>query len=252
MSMTPRLRTLSVGLFGLALSLVSDSALEGQASGYFAGTIVDDVSGLPLANAMVSVPSLEIEARTGENGQFLLERVPVGSHDVKFEAPGYVGVVEQITLGDADFLQIRLDPLAAVLDEILVIAGRSPGGRAPANALHIPASDRPWQSALDLLEDQVPGVLVRRGGGISNGAAILIRGVNSFRADGAPAVFVDGVRIDNAQGGPNSIHTLDQISAEVVSRIRVIMGASSASAYSNGANGVILIETILGGPSPRN
>jgi hypothetical protein len=31
-----------------------------------------------------------------------------------------------------------------------------------------------------------------------------------------------------------------------VSRIRVIKGAAEASAYANGANGVILIETVRG------
>lgn len=219
------------------LSLGSGAALEAQELGSFAGTIVDDLSGLPLAMAVVPLPELRVEALTNEAGQFLLEGLPMGSQEVKFEALGYVDVVEQLEIAASDFLQVRLDPMAAVLDHILVIAGRSP-------------SDRPWQSALDLLEDQVPGVTVRRGGGLANGAAIVIRGVNSFRSDGAPMVLVDGVRIDSQQTGIKSIHALDMISAEVVSRIRVIKGAAGvsgySSGYSNGANGVILIETIHG------
>lgn len=247
MSMTRRLQALSVGVCGLALSLGSGATLEleGQELGSFAGTIVDDLSGQPLARAVVSLPKLRVETATNQDGQFLLEGLPLGSHEVKFEAHGYVGVVEQLEIAASDFLQIRLDPMAAVLDQILVIAGRSQGGQA-VDVLHVPASDRPWQSALDLLADQVPGVTVRRGGGLANGASIVIRGLNSFRDPGAPAVFVDGVRIDNAQTGAHSFHALEMISAEVVSRIRVIKGASGASAYTNGANGVILIETFRG------
>jgi outer membrane cobalamin receptor len=165
---------------------------------------------------------------------------------VRFESHGYVGVVERIVLTDAQFLQIRLDPVAAVLDEIMVLAGRAPAAPVLARNVRTPDHQRPWQSALDLLEAQVPGVLVRRGGGLANGAAIIIRGVNSFRSDGAPLIFVDGVRVENAQTGQNSLHTLDLIPAESVSRIRVIKGAAEASGYANGANGVIIIETVRG------
>lgn len=241
-------RALSTGLC-VAMSLAYAGSLAGQELGAFAGTIVDDVSGRPLKRAVVSLPALEVEAVTNANGQFLLEGLPPGSHEVKFEAPGYVSVTEQLEIAASDFLQIRLDPVAAVLDQILVLAGRAPGA-APADQLHVPASERPWQSALDLLEDQVPGVTVRRGGGLANGAAIVIRGFNTFRADSSPAVFVDGVRIDSQQTGYNSLHALDMISAEVVSRIRVLKGASGASGFAN-ANGMILIETIQAAPSPR-
>jgi len=240
-------RVWSAGVFGLALSLGAGGALEGQELGSFGGTILDNVSGQPLASAVVSFPKLDVEAVTNEGGQFVLEGLPMGSHEVKFEAYGYVSVVEQLEIAAvADFLQVRLDPLAAVLDQILVIAGRSPGDQIRPDALHVPGDDRPWQSALDLLADQVPGVSVRRGGGLGNGAAIVIRGVNSFRSDGAPAIFVDGVRIDNAQAGYNSFHALEMISADVVSRVRVFKGASGSSGYPMGANGIILIETIPG------
>ena len=248
---TSWVRVLSTASLALGLSFGSGVALAAQELGSLAGTIVDDVSGLPLARAVVSLPALEVDVVTNADGQFLLERLPIGHHEVKFEAPGYVSVTERIEIAASDFLQIRLDPVAAVLDQILVLAGRAPG--APAtNQLHVPASERPWQSALDLLEDQVPGVTVRRGGGLANGAAIVIRGINSFRSDGSPAVFVDGVRIDSQQTGPQSFHALDLISAEVVARIRVLKGASGVSGFANGANGIILIETIQGSPNPRD
>jgi outer membrane receptor protein involved in Fe transport len=236
--------TRALGL-ALAACLASGASVGAQELGTFAGTVLDDVSGRPLRRAVVSIRGLELQGTTNENGQFLIEGVPAGRHDVKFEAPGYVSVLEQLEIASADFLQIRLDPVAAVLDQILVLAGRTP----PAGAVGVvaePEGDRPWESALDLLEDQVPGVTVRRGGGVATGAAILIRGFNSFRSDGAPVILVDGVRIDNAQAGINTVHALEIIPADVVSRIRVFKGASGASGYANGANGVILIETIRG------
>jgi iron complex outermembrane receptor protein len=230
----------TVALLGLA------SDLGAQGSAALSGTVVDDLNGAPLAGAVVSIPGLDVRATTDASGQFLLDGIARGAHEVRFESHGYVGVVERILLTDAQFLQIRLDPVAAVLDEIMVLAGRAPSRPVVVRNVRTPDGDHPWQSALDLLEDQVPGVTVRRGGGLGNGAAILIRGVNSFRSDGAPLVIVDGVRLDGSQTGQNSFHTLDLIPAESVASIRVIKGAAEGTAYANAANGVILIETLRG------
>jgi len=244
-----RTRILTVGAFiGASFAIVT--TLQAQGAGSLSGTVLDDLNGVPLVNAMISIPSLDVQTLTDANGQFLLDGVPPGPHEVRFESHGYVAVVERITVVETEFLQIRLDPMAAVLDQIMVIAGRTPASTAPVRNVRTPDGQRSFQSVLDLLEGQVPGVIVRRGGGLANGVAILIRGVNSFRSDGAPLIVVDGVRLDNTQTGYNSIHTLDLIPADIVTRIRIIKGAAEASAYSNGANGVILIETERG-EAPR-
>jgi hypothetical protein len=237
------MRAIAIPLFMVAL-LCGVAGLEAQTPATFAGTVVDDLNGVALVGAVVSIPSAGLQVLTDSDGRFRLEGVPSGPHEVKFEAPGYVGVTERMTVADADFLQIRLDPMAAVLDAIMVMAGRAP--RANITVRADADGQRSWQSALDLLEAQVPGVVVRRGGGLANGAAILIRGVNSFRNDGAPLIIVDGIRLESSQTGDNSFHTLDLIPAESVSRIRVIKGAAEGSAFSNAANGVILIETVRG------
>jgi hypothetical protein len=224
------------------------SLLAAQGPAALAGTVVDDLNSVPLVNAVISIPRLDVRTLTDVNGQFLLE-VPAGAHEVKFESHGYVAVVERIVLTDTEFLQIRLDPMAAVLDQIMVIAGRTPAVAIADRNVRTPDAQRPWQSALDLLEGQVPGVVVRRGGGLVNGAAILIRGVNSFRSDGAPVIVVDGVRLESTQAGTNSFHVLELIPADVVTRVRVIKGTAEASGYGNAANGVIVIETIRGNES---
>jgi outer membrane cobalamin receptor len=201
---------------------------------------------VPLVNAGISIQTLGVQTLTDAQGQFLLEGIPAGPYEVRFESHGYVALVERIAIMETEFLQIRLDPMAAVLDQILVIAGRTPTTAKPLRDVRAPDGQRPFQSALDLLESQVPGVVVRRGGGLANGAWIFIRGINSFRSDGAPVVIVDGVRLDNTQAMSNSFHMLDQIPAEVVSRVRIIKSAAEASQYANAANGVIVIETIRG------
>lgn len=240
-------RSLAVGMLIVVVLSGFVSTVMAQGTASLAGVVLDDLNGIPLSGALVSIPRLSLQTATDANGQFLIDGVPAGGHEVKFESHGYVALVERVTLTGTDFLQIRLDPMAAVLDQILVIAGRTPTG-APvvARDTRMPEGQRPVVSALDLLETQIPGVVVRRGGGLANGAAIIIRGVNSFRSDGAPVIVVDGLRLESTQTGQNSFHVLDMIPAESVARVRVIKSAAEASQYGNAANGVILIETVRG------
>jgi hypothetical protein len=205
--------------------------------------VVDDFTGVPLRNARVVLRGLQIEARTDAAGQFLLENLPHGMLDARFEAPGYVSLVEEIELLAAEYLQVRLSPITAMLDEILVRTGRPPRMfTPPANQIRNDGAS--WRSVLDLLQDQVPGVVVRRRGALGAGASIYLRGVGSFRGNIAPDVFLDGVRVDSAVN-PDAMHTLEQIPADVVARIRVVKGASAGASTGN-ANGAIYIETHRG------
>lgn len=237
-----KIPALAVGLLvGVTAFVVPRAPLEGQDSGFLMGVVVDELSGQPLEGARVSLLGRRLEAVTDEHGQFLLERVPVGTFKLRFEAPGYMSIVEEMELS-AVFLQVRLSPVAAILDELLVITGRSrpstSRGEIPA-----PTGGGSGMSVLDLLE-RVPGVVVNRGGALGTGAYVYIRGVASFNQDNAPDVYLDGVKIDGRNTGPRAMHILDQISAESVARVRVLKGASAAAAFAGGgANGVILIET---------
>ncbi|MDH3285395.1 MAG: TonB-dependent receptor plug domain-containing protein, partial [Acidobacteriota bacterium] len=170
------------------------------------------------------------------------------THEVRFEAAGYVSVVEEIEVAASEFLQVRLTPLTAVLDEILVLTGRPPRPDEPVG-LPLKIDGAPWRSVLNLLEDQVPGIVVRRRGALGTGAAIWIRGVSTFQLSSAPDVYLDGVRIDTAIN-PNALHVLDMIHADEVARVSVFKGAASGAAR-GGANGTILIETNRG-PSGRD
>jgi len=237
-----KIPALAVGLLvAVTLFVVPRAPLEAQDSGFLVGIVVDELSGQPLEGAKVSLLGGRPEAVTDEHGQFLLEGVPVGTFKLRFEAPGFMSIVEEMELS-AVFLQVRLSPVAAVLDELLVIAGRSRPS-TPRGELKAPTGGGSGLSVLDLLE-RVPGVVVNRGGALGTGAYVYIRGVASFSQDNAPDVYLDGVKIESRNTGPRAMHILDQIPAEAVARVRVLKGASGAAAFAlGGANGVILIET---------
>jgi hypothetical protein len=233
-------RRAAFAFVSLAVALAAGvGALGAQEPAFFSGLVVDNMSARPLENAVVSIAALDLEFETRENGQFMFEGVPSGLFDVRFEAPGYVGVVEQIELAASAFMQVRLDPLAAVLDELLVVAGR----RRPFAPGSVEVTiETPEKSLLELLSE-IPGIRVQSGGGVATGGFIFIRGVNSFRGDMAPGIYVDGVQIDNQQANRGTMHTLEKIPAEDVLRVRVLKGPDAFTYPMGASNGVILIET---------
>lgn len=225
----------------LVAAWTTSGSLAAQDQAFFSGLVVDNMSARPLGNARVSIAALDLEIETEGNGQFLFAGVPTGMFEVRFEAQGYVGVVEQIELAASEFMQVRLDPLAAVLDELLVVAGR----RRPITASSVePTHELAGKNALDLLAE-IPGIRVQTGGGILTGGFIFIRGINTFRGESAPTIYLDGIRLDNAQSVRGGMHALEKIPAETVARVRVLKGPD-AFTYPLGANGVILIETHRG------
>lgn len=236
---------------GVGVSLVLGLVMPGwpvaaQSLGALAGTVVDEASLDRLEGAAVSILGSDVRATTDGSGQFLLEGVPIGAVSLRIAARGYVTVVERIEVADTDFLQIRLSPVAAALDELLVIAGRRDRGAAPVDRAR-PAES--YRTALDVLAEDLPGVSVRRGGGnLGTGAAIWIRGVGTF-GDNTPDIYLDGIRIDESPGDNRAMNVLDLIPAETIARIRVLKGPSAAAPFALGANGGILIETHRGGGS---
>lgn len=228
-------------VFCAAVLAASPSVARSQDAGYLAGVVVDALTGLPIERATISITAVGLSTRTDADGQFRVYHEFRGGMDVRFEAVGYASVVERLELSAADFARVTLDPVAVVLDEILVRAGR----RRTDAAVPVTPSERPWKNVLDLLEE-MPGVTVMKGGGITAGAFLLIRGTSSFRGDVAPVIYVDGVQIDNQQVGRDAYHSLELISAEAVARVRVLKSPAETSAYPLGANGVVVIETHRG------
>ena len=235
--------------------LLLGSSLTAQTSGSLVGTVMDASSGAVLEGATVSVVGMGIDdAVTDADGRFLLPQLPAGRVRLRIALSGYSSVVESIDVSPTEVARVRvlIPRVDATVEELLVMMARVQRSRTGAAVAEVRRRGNPPRNALDLLK-QEPGVVVQLSGGtLSGGARIRVRGSSSLQ-NNDPAIYLDGVRIDDGQGSA-AVHVLELIPADEVERIQILRGASADAAYADAVNGVLLIETRrgVGGSSGRS
>jgi len=90
--------------------------------------VTDAVTGQPVVNALIAVPTVEVTALTDSTGAATIRKVPPGSHVLAISAPGYAEqrVSLGFSIGEAD-AYVQLAPAPVPLAPVHVAgAGREP------------------------------------------------------------------------------------------------------------------------------
>jgi iron complex outermembrane receptor protein len=244
---------LRTGVVLAVLLIVPTSPLSAQARGVLIGTIVDRGSDEPIEGVVVSVVDTDVVILSGEDGRFAVSYVGGGELTLRAELPGYFSVVEtvEVTAAETGFVQMRLGSFESMLEELVVTAqrGSKDSGSSVGEVFADDIGD--LRTALDLLSEQVPGLMIRGGTnsalGLGTGAKIRLRGSSSITGHNDPTIYVDGVlEYDGRRPGSTSLHVLELINASDISRIRVLRGPAAGAEFAEAFNGVILIETNKG------
>src|SRR5688500_9974922 len=119
-------RCVSIALLSLLVFAGSNAQAQDQ-TGSIGGRVVDDM-GTPLVGAQVAIPGSSIGTQTRANGEYVLPRVPVGSHSLQARYLGYrpETATIQVTANQRttqDFT-LRRDPLQ--LQTMVVTGTQSP------------------------------------------------------------------------------------------------------------------------------
>lgn len=202
------------------------------------GTVIDSVSGEPLAGATVQVEGKTIGGITNENGQFSLE---VDENDVLVvSSVGYT--TKFVSVSGMSSIEIALASSSLGLDQLIVVGYGTQkkkdvtGSISEIKGSHLVQSPAPNIS--NSVAGRIPGVILNnRSGEPGNDASeILIRGKGSLN-DNSPLIIIDGIpdRGDFDRLNPNDIES-----------VTVLKDASAAIYGARSANGVILIETKKG------
>jgi TonB-dependent starch-binding outer membrane protein SusC len=234
--------------------------LTGQTTGSVTGLVTDGSSRQPIAGVEVSVPGMNLNTITNQQGRYLLLNVPAGQRVIRVGVIGY-GSEEravEVTAGQASVQNFELRIEAIGLDEVVVsaITGRTERKRElGTNTATISAADierAPITKMADVLAGRTAGVQLQGvAGTVGTSQRIRIRGANSISLSNEPLIFVDGVQFSNSKGGfgvgGQDYSRLNDLNPEDIANIEVLKGPAASALYGTAAaNGVILITTRRG------
>ncbi len=220
------------------------------------GEVLDVVTGLPVAVAIIGVPGIERSAISDEWGYFKLEDVPVGTYVLQVMRIGYETLGAEVPLNGEEILALYVTPGAIPLDgiEIRVIGAEDLAWRASAN---------PGQSVVGPIEmEQL------RERHISLGHILQVRHLPGSRyippsrpgakgclrltqeslslmttqVNPCSAVVVDGVLL-----APEAAGWIFDMDPDAIFAMRFLRGSEASLQYGHvGGNGVLVIETRVG------
>jgi len=254
-----------VAIAGICAVLISFISLDVSfAQGIITGTVLDANTGEALPGINVIVDEFTIGSATDANGRYRIENVPAGNHTLVARFLGYQTQRLPVSVRDNEVTEINLSMRESLLELDQVIVTGAAGTvqrRAIGNTItSVKASDvveyTPVPSMQALINGRAPGVVIMPGTGmVGGGSKIRIRGSSSINLNNDPIIFVDGIRVDNAQAtgpavqsfGSSVINRLNDFNPDDIENIEILKGASAATLYGTDAsNGVILITTKKG------
>jgi len=259
--MSRLIRSRLTGLLGAlaAAILIAAPALAAQQGGTITGRITDSQSGVPIGAVQVFIQSLDLGGLSQQNGRYLLQNIPVGSHELSVARIGYGTLTQQITVGAGQVAEqnFALVEVALALDEI-VVTGTAGGNqvRAIGNVVaRVALPDllvtAPVSTVEDVLQGRIPGLqMIGTPNSAGDGGQIRIRGSASVGLSGDPIIFIDGVRMNGERAEVARYSTqsrLNDIDPRDIESIEIIKGPAAATLYgTEAANGVIQIITKKG------
>lgn len=227
-------------LFLFLMMVLAVSVFASAQTRTITGTVVDAANDEPLVGVSVIPGTSGTQGViTDIDGNFTI-RVAEG---VKQLTISYVGYTPQTVAITGNKLEVRLEPAANTLDEIIAVAyGTTKKSAYTGSAAVVKADqleDALVSNVTNALSGKMSGVMTTSyNGQPGTSASVLIRGVGSINTSTKPLYVVDGLPFD---GDIAAIPNSD------IESLTVLKDAASTALYgARGANGVILVTTKKG------
>jgi TonB-dependent receptor len=233
---TPFLRTILALVF-----LLITSALFAQET--IRGTVTDSTTSKPLIGANVYLAGTALGSATDLEGQFRIDRVPVGSYTLKISYLGYktkeVAITVQVDQPVVVKTELMIDFVEA---EAIVVTGQAEGQAAAINQqltantiVNIVSEEKiqelPDANAAESI-GRLPGVSIIRSGGEAN--RVILRGLDARFTN----VTIDGVKIapTDATSRGVDLSTLSQSSLAGIELYKAITPDQDGDALAGSIN----------------
>ena len=241
-------------LLGLLVTLVGASTVAAQESTEptfvdLEGEVLDVGSQLPVAAAIVVLPTMDLTTVSDDFGYFIFSGVPAGTYPLWVMRLGYIDFQAEITVTGNEVHVVRLNPQPVDLGEIQVdvirpeelewrAAGTVLGVIGPVEMEEMRIRTQSLDQILTIRPLSRTRYVQPRG---PNGLGCL-RVTTGLATDGCAAMVVDGVLLTR-----ESADWVFKMSPEEIFAIRFVHGADAGVRYGYAAaDGVLIIETRRG------
>lgn len=256
-------RAVPVALAALGILLATQPTQAEAQMGTINGAVTTQ-AGDPISGVQILLVGTQRGVISAADGRFTIPNVPAGERQVRAVSIGYRAETQtvQVSAGQTATVNFRLAPSAVALDEVVVtgVAGgteRRAIGNVVANIRVADVMEvAPVRDLQSLLNARASNVLITPGTGqVGSGSQIRIRGSSSISLSNTPLLYVDGVRVENAQNagpvnqafGSSVISRINDFNPDDIESIEIIKGPAAATLYgTEAANGVIQIITKKG------
>ncbi len=225
------------------------------------GTVIDEITGLPLEGATVQIKGVTNQTTTNSKGEFVLRTGQKFPYDISIT---FIGYEEKVIVANGFPVFVALKPTNSSLDDVVVIGyGTRRRKDFTGSLASVPTTLKSQLASSPdrLIQGAVTGVQVTQANGQPGASAsIRIRGGTSINAGNEPLYVIDGFPVYNSDESVNagvsngtSINPLSFINPSDIESIDVLKDASATAIYgSRGANGVVIITTKTGSRSGYN
>lgn len=204
------------------------------------GKVTEASTSEPLAGVAIRAEGTTVGTVTDYNGNFSLP-VPANA-DLVVSFLGYK--TKTVAVKNQTFIHVVMEESIQDLDEVIVVGismKKSDLTGAVGTVSSKVLGERPVTNINNAIQGRVAGVLVNTAAKPGDDSNIKIRGINTINGSTDPIYVVDGLVMDNNNGGFNAINPND------VASIEILKDASATALYgSRAANGVVLITTKKG------
>ncbi len=195
--------------------------------------------GQPVTGASVKIKGAATTAATDSSGGFSIEAAAESILEISHVSY----LKKEVPVNGQTSINIELDPMAANLDEVVVVGyGTQRKVTLTGAVADVKGSELAKTPTLNLtnsLAGRLPGITALNGSGEPgyDGSTIRIRGTNSL-GNSSALIVIDGV--PDREGG------MERLNPNDIESMSVLKDASAAIYGSRAANGVILITTKRG------
>jgi iron complex outermembrane receptor protein len=229
------------------LTLISSFSMAAQDTGSLKGSITE-ANGIPLSGATVYIKIADKGATTDFDGNFSIEKLPVGTYEVAISYIGYETSNRNITItaGQPTQLNVSLNESDTVLNQVILTANKKPQKitDVPATVNVITAREIEEFPSFNIgeLAARQKGVDFVRSGVLGTG--INIRGFNSAFNSKNLQVTDDRLSTLIATGLP--LGSFSTVTKDDIARVEILLGPNGTLYGPNAHNG--LVSTITKDP----